>query len=142
MKKTVGILVLLFVVMITGQTKSNKSIGQNEIDASVSAANYWLQLNDHSKTMESYKLAGNFLRSKITQEKWRELMTSARQQVGETISRIITSTKYTDNIPGISNGDYVIIKYKTKCKNRNESIETITMSKENNEWKAIGYSMK
>jgi len=51
MKKTVGILLLFFVIMITGQTKSNKSIDQKEIDDSVSAASYWLQLNDHSKTI-------------------------------------------------------------------------------------------
>lgn len=53
-------------------------------------------------------------------------MTAARQPLGEVESRELLEAKYRSQLAGATDGQHVVIRFKTSFSNKAESVETIT----------------
>lgn len=109
----------------------------------LTAANSWIEIIDAGKYKESYKETASFFKSKVTEGQWENLVTSARKPFGKLISRKVKSKLYTTHLPGVPDGEYVVIMFDTQFENKKEAAEVITpMLDKDNKWHVSGYFVK
>jgi hypothetical protein len=113
------------------------------IKAAQTAAKTWLALVDAGKYGESYDQAASFFRKAISKDQWKQAVTAVRGPLGALVSRHLKSSTFTRNVPGAPAGQYVIIQFETKLKNKAGTIETITpMLDADKKWHVSGYFIK
>jgi hypothetical protein len=79
----------------------------------------------------------------VTREKWQASMKAARMPLGKLKSRKLLSADYRTSLPGVSDGQYVVIQYKISFEKKAEAVETITPMKEKDgSWRVSGYYIK
>ena len=64
------------------------------------------------------------------------------EPLGELVKREMKSNKYSEQLPGGPDGKYSTVEFNSSFKNKKESIETVILMLEDNEWKVIGYFIK
>ena len=108
-----------------------------------SAAENWLALVDQAKYGESWDAASSIFRSAVTKEKWDEMVKAVRPPLGDVVSRKFKSAQYTTSLPGVPDGDYVVIEYDTTFKNKKSAVETVTpMLDKDGQWHVAGYTVR
>jgi hypothetical protein len=111
--------------------------------AALKAAEAWLQLIDDGKYSESWLEAAQYVRKLVNRQNWQRTFQGARQPLGKLISRKLKSTRYTTSAPGAPDGQYVIIQYDTKFRNKASAVETITpMLDKDGKWRVSGYYVR
>ena len=103
----------------------------------------WLQLVDGQEYGRSWdETAGIFKRS-VPRERWIGLMASSRKNFGNVMIRSLDARKYATSLPGAPDGEYVVITYRTKFRNKKDSVETVTPMKDRDgKWRVSGYYVK
>ncbi|WP_290737651.1 DUF4019 domain-containing protein [Haliea sp.] len=130
MKKIISIAFVISVAAFAGEQKSTES------------AIEWLNLIDSGSYEKSWNQSAPLLQSQVTKEQWIQAMNQVRAPLGEAMSREVNSADEHTSLPNVPDGDYVVITLVTNFENKKASIETITVSKIGNEWKAVGYFIK
>jgi hypothetical protein len=111
--------------------------------AAQDAASSWLGLVDNGKYAESWKEAAELFRNAITSEKWQQSLHAARDPLGKLTSRKLVSATYTKTLPGVPDGDYVVIRYESSFEHKQSAIETVTpMLERDGKWRVSGYFIK
>ena len=112
-------------------------------ERALQAAHSWLAYCDAYDTKKSWEEASTIFKRAADMQKWEEIFLAVRKSLGEVLLREQISAKTQKALPGIPDGLYVVIRYKTKFANKNESIETVTVSMEDDAvWRACGYFLK
>ena len=107
------------------------------------AAESWLALVDQAKYAESWDTASTVFKGAVTKEKWDEMVKAVRPPLGDVVSRMLKSAQYTTSLPGVPDGDYVVIEYDTTFKNKKSAVETITpMLDTDGQWHVAGYTIR
>ena len=66
-----------------------------------------------------------------------------RKPLGKVISREVKSKSYHTSLPGIPDGEYVVIQFETSFENKKSAIETLTpMMDKDVKWRVSGYFIK
>ncbi|WP_433963736.1 DUF4019 domain-containing protein [Tunturiibacter gelidiferens] len=103
----------------------------------------WLAMMDAGKYAESWKAAAAVLRGAVTVEKFESSMKSVREPMGKLDSRKLQSATYTTLLPGVPEGDYVMILDMTSFEHKPAAQETLIMSREKDKvWRVSGYYIK
>ena len=70
-------------------------------------------------------------------------MQSVRKPLGKTLKRELKSSFYRTTLPGVPEGEYVVIQFEASFENKKSTIETITpaLDKEG-KWRVSGYYIK
>ena len=111
--------------------------------AARSAAEAWLGLVDAEKYAKSWDEAASFFKSKVSKTQWVELVGSTREPFGALKSRQFLGAKYTTELPGAPDGEYVVIQYKASYENKKNAIETITPMKDGDgRWRVSAYFVR
>ncbi|MBU4211767.1 MAG: DUF4019 domain-containing protein [Kiritimatiellae bacterium] len=109
----------------------------------VAGAEQWLGIVDEGKYGESWKEAAEYFRNAIKQDQWEQAMQAVRKPLGKLVSRKVKSTSYKTSLPGASDGQYVVIEFKTSFENKKSAIETVTpMMDKDGKWRVSGYYIK
>jgi hypothetical protein len=107
------------------------------------AARAWLADTDRNDAAQTWKNAGKQFRDAITVERWAESLKQVRSPLGTPSQRAVLATQFRKNIPGVPDGDYAIVVFRTKFANRAEAHETVTFDHElDGAWRVIGYSIR
>ena len=107
------------------------------------SAEQWLVLIDAGKFGESWDTAAGYLKNAVTKEQFVHSLDAARTPLGDLVSRKLKSAKYTKSLPGVPDGEYVVLQFETSFANKKEAIETITpMLDKDGKWKVSGYYIK
>lgn len=109
---------------------------------SITAAKQWLALIDTGSYQRSWQQADPFFQSQLSQANWQQALQGVRTPLGAVISRTQSSTTAYTSLPGIADGEYVVMIFTTVFENKQSSIETVTFSKSSGSWKAVGYYIK
>ena len=131
MKKLILILFLCFSSFVW----ANQSLG------SVTAKE-WLNIIDTGNYAESWQKADSFFKSQLSQKKWDNALKGVRSPLGAVISRSKISTKMYSSLPGVPDGEYLVIQFQTEFQNKKSSTETLTLSKSSGQWLPVGYFIK
>lgn len=136
-------LVCLLLVAIVGLSGCSSVSNPQAEAAAVAAANGWLLLVDDGQYAESWDEAAQFFKDAVTKEQWIQTIQAARKPLGKTISRELESKHYLTELPGVPDGEYVVIHFKTSFENKKSAIETITpMLDKDGQWRVSGYFIK
>lgn len=123
-------------VAVASQTNSQPE------SLAISHAKTWLQVIDAGNYSESWEKAAPFFQSQLSQANWDAALTKARSPLGAVVSRIKLSSKAYSSLPGVDDGEYLIIQFQTDFKNKKNVTETLTLSKTEDTWLPIGYFIR
>ena len=105
-------------------------------------AHAWLKLIDNGHYDQSWAQSSAMIQKMITKKDWHKKIEAVRQPIGKMISRTLMSAKFMTKLPGVADGEYVVIQFKSVFKNKKEAIETITPQKVKSGWVIAGYYIK
>jgi len=106
-------------------------------------AESWLALVDAGKYAESWDQAAQLFRTSVTKEQWASKIRAARDPLGKVLSRKLKSANYTKTLPGVPDGEYVVIQYETSFEHKQSAVETITpMLDKDGTWRVAGYFIR
>jgi hypothetical protein len=103
----------------------------------------WLGLVDSARYEESWKAAAAAFQASVTEEKWESAMKNVRDPLGKLQTRSIQSATYTTHLPGVPDGEYVVVIYETSFEHKQTALETVIASREKDKaWHVAGYYIK
>lgn len=101
------------------------------------AARHFLELIDQERWADSYNATGTSFRKLNTLQVWTSASEQARGPLGAVISRNLLSQ---ENLPAPPAG-YEVVKFRTKFANQPETIETVSLDRENGRWVIVGVTI-
>jgi len=111
--------------------------------AAQGAAVQWLSLSDTARYGEAWEQSAAYFRNSITKAAWEAAARAAREPLGAVKSRALKSATVKASLPGVPDGEYVVIEYETRFENKAAAVETITPMKEKDgAWKVSGYFIR
>ena len=114
---------------------------QKQRDAEQEAGK-WLALVDGGLYQQSWNRAASLFKQQVSAEQWLQGITAARDPFGIMISRQLITSTYTTKLPGVPDGEYVVLQFKTVFKNKQQAIETVTPMLDNGNWRVSGYYVR
>ncbi|WP_245961413.1 DUF4019 domain-containing protein [Thalassotalea euphylliae] len=102
----------------------------------------WLQMIDDGEYSKSWQEADSLFKSQLTSSKWQKALRNVRKPLGKVVMRKKHSAQTHTSLPGIPDGHYLVLTFKTQFEQKTKAIETLTLSKQSGEWRAIGYFIK
>ena len=101
------------------------------------AARDWLALVDAGNWAESWRMTGEQMRVLNTAQRWAEVSEQVRVPLGVVTSRVDLSYETVPAPPG----GYEMVKFRTSFANRPDTIETLTLTREGQACKVVGYTI-
>jgi DNA-binding CsgD family transcriptional regulator len=101
----------------------------------VRSARDWLALVDAERWEDSWRGTTDSFRNMNTVEAWRSASEQARVPLGAVVSRADLSR---ESVPGPPSG-YVVVKFRTSFANRASATETLSLAREGETWRVVGY---
>jgi len=136
---------LVLALIILGILFSMNSLKANEVaeKAAATAAGAWVSLVDGGDYAESWNQAAGFFKNAVTKEQWQQSLKAVRAPLGKMVARKLKSKQYTKTLPGVPDGEFVVIQYETTFENKKSAIETVTpMLDKDGKWRVSGYYIK
>ena len=111
-----------------------------DIEAATEAALSWLELVDAGDYGASWEATPGVVQNAVTQEQWSSSIGQARSQIDPVGERTRTDARYTTDIPGAPEGEYVLLRFSTEASGDRTVTETVVpMKQEDGSWKVSGY---
>jgi len=136
---------LVLALIILGLLFSMNSLKANEVaeKAAATAAGAWVSLVDGGDYAESWNQTAGFFKNAVTKEQWQQSLKAVRAPLGKMVARKLKSKQYTKTLPGVPDGECVVIQYETTFENKKSAIETVTpMLDKDGKWRVSGYYIK
>jgi DNA-binding CsgD family transcriptional regulator len=114
------------------QTSAPATPAQAEI---VRSARDWLAIVDAGRWAESWRATGDSFRSMNTVEAWTQASQQGRVPLGAMVSRADLSR---ESVPAPPHG-LEMVKFRTSFANRAGATETLTLIREGQAWRVVGY---
>ncbi len=138
----IRLVVCLLVVSLFLPVGFSLAAGDRE-EAAVNAAQQWVALVDAGKYAESWDQAAQLFRDSIRRADWAKSLEMVRAPLGNVITRKVRRTARVTSLPGVPEGDYLIIEFDTFFDNRAAAIETITPARDaDGNWRVAGYYIR
>jgi len=121
----------------------SKKFSSTATSDAVKSAEAWLRLVDESKYSQSWKTAASFFKTHVSSDVWEKQVASVRTTLGKLLSRKQRSSKQVTSLPGVPDGNYVVIEYDSSFEGKKSAIETVTpMQEKDGSWKVSGYFVR
>jgi hypothetical protein len=125
------------------QSPAQTKVAEAAIHEAEQASEAWLGMMDAGQYGDCWKAAAAVVRSAVTEEKWTATMKNVREPLGKVVTRKVQSATHTGMLPGVPDGDYVMILYETSFEHKQTAQETVVMSREkDNVWRVAGFYIK
>ena len=72
-------------------------------------------------------------------DRWSAALRQVRGPLGALESRAVDSTRFAGSLPGFPDGDYAIVVFRASYANKSTGRETITLEREGDVWRVVGY---
>ena len=128
-------LILILSLCVSSLVLANDSSGST-------AAKQWLKIIDAGNYAESWQKSDSLFKLQLSQSKWDSALQGVRSPLGTANSRSELSAKKYSALPGVPDGEYLVIQYQTEFQNKKSATETLTLSKSSGQWLPVGYFIK
>lgn len=119
------------------------AIADTPRDEVTQAALLWLQKVDGKQLQQAYDDSGTLMKNAVAFDKWSAAISSARASAGNVQSRDLTNIESHTQFPGVPEGDYMIVKFKTKFSLKPDAQETLSFQRESDgKYHLIGYFVR
>jgi len=140
MKDKRRLLVVIYIVIFISAVFAESD---EKEDAAIAAAEEWITLVDSGKYIDSWNASAALFRASITAKKWKRTLLAIHKPIGKIVSREIKSSTPTNELPGVPDGDYIVIRYKSRFQLKKSAVETVTvMLEEDGVWRVAGYYIR
>ncbi len=107
---------------------------------SLEAAEQWLELVDDGAYAESWDKSADLFQSNVKKEDWVLALERVHTPLGKIRSRVYQNSELKSSLPGVPDGEYVVIAFTTSFERKTNATETVTvMRTDDGNWKAAGY---
>ena len=138
MSLPLGLLMLIGFPQDASTPSPAPSLSQTAPDAEVvNAARQWLALVDQARWDDSYRATGTAFQKLNTPQVWATVSEKVRVPLGMVISRTFLSQ---ENLPAPPAG-YEVVKFRTRFANKDEAVETVTLDREDGDWRVVGVTI-
>ncbi|MGH6611382.1 MAG: DUF4019 domain-containing protein [Burkholderiaceae bacterium] len=110
--------------------------------AAQAAAEKWLALIDSGEYSKTWDQTAQFFRDRVTREQWTSSLPTTRAPFGAMKSRKVDAAAYKTSLPGVPDGQYVTVRFRTTFDKKEGAEELVTLSYEDGAWKPTGYYIK
>ncbi|SEB00986.1 TonB family protein [Alkalimonas amylolytica] len=117
----------------------NENATVNEVEA---IALNWLQLIDQGQYETSWQQAGSMVQQQLSASQWQNTLHNTRKSFGALQSRTVLSQQEHRSLPGVPDGRYLVLIMQSQFEHKAAAVETLTLSFEQGEWRAIGYFIR
>jgi len=131
--------ICLLLILLLPQAGLAAGHMQREADQ---AAGKWLALVDGGLYETSWARTATLFRQQVSIDNWVRAATAARRPLGNMQSRKLISATHMTSLPGAPDGDYVVLQYQTRFRNKRKAIETVTPMLDDGEWRVSGYYVR
>ena len=108
--------------------------------AAIAASSAWLSLVDEGKFSESWDQAAGYFKNAVNKDQWIASLKGGRVPLGKVMTRKLKSKMYSKTLPGVPDGEYVVIMFDTQFENKKSAVETVTpMLDKDGKWRVAGY---
>jgi hypothetical protein len=115
-------------------------VHEGDKQAARSGAETWLALVDQTQYGASWDAAAPMFQSAVTKEQWESAVKNARTPLGDLASRKFRAAEYKESLPGVPDGQYVIVFYDTAFAQKAAATESVTLARTpDGAWKVAGY---
>jgi hypothetical protein len=137
------LLVVLLMVLVLWSCIKPLQAEPGAQQAAVTAAQNWLVLGDRGDYQGSWKQASSYFRGAIPERKWQRALEGVRKPLGKAVSRKMTKAQETTRLPGVSDGRYTVMWFKTSFVRKNSAVEIVVFTLDKDQkWRAAGYFIK
>ena len=105
----------------------------------IATARAWLNLVDSGEYHESWQQADQVFQNTTPKARWQTALAQIRVPLGRVMSRTYFGTAKYDSLPGLPNGEYLVVKFQTEFMNKEAVVETLSLSKAADGWHPLGY---
>ncbi len=102
----------------------------------------WVTKIDGKNYPDAYAGLSTFAKKFATEEQYAASMKAFREPLGPVIWRQPKRLEKVKSMPGMPDGEYLAVQFDTKFKNKESAVETVSMMKEDGEWKPTGYHFR
>ena len=112
-----------------------------QVEAAQKAAQEWLALLDANNYEATWENAASMFKTQVTTDQWVQQIKQAHSQLDSLQSRSVVAARYTESLPNVPEGEYVVVQYRTVYGDMS-TIETMTLMKDGDAWRTAGYFVK
>ena len=103
----------------------------------------WMNGIDAGKYAQSWKDSSLYFQKSLTEAQWVEALERVRKPLGVVTSRVPRDMKKLQSLPGVPDGQYLVIKFDSSFHLMEKAVETVTFMQEaDGSWKAAGYFIR
>jgi hypothetical protein len=108
-----------------------------------SVALSWLALVDAGNAKASWDAAGQKFRDAIDLARWTEGLAALRAPLGAMQTRTLHNAEFEKAVPGMPDGDYALLRFRTIFAGKPDGEESITMERgPDGMWAVVGYVVR
>jgi hypothetical protein len=130
-------------ILLVAAVSFGSAHAQESNAAAQAAIESWLGLVDGQRYADSWQAAATFFKNAVTEQKWQEMVQTARSPLGPLKSRAVKSLTSAKTLPGAPDGDYVVVQFNTSFERKAAALETVTVVREEDgAWRVVGYFVR
>ncbi len=130
--------ILLVISLVSVENAQAESVAKAH-----EAAKSWLVLQDDGDYARSWERLSDHVHETMSKRKWEEGAVSERARLGKVISRRFKSAEFTHTVPGLPDGDYLVLQYESLFENKIKALETVVPFRETSDsWRVMAYFIK
>lgn len=134
-----AIVVLLLLLFSCAVSADDSAV----LKAVESSARAWLAMTDEELYADSWKTASPHFQQNKSERDWIETAGNLRKPLGAVVNRYIATAGYNKEPSGLPKGEYIIVQFYATFKNKALALETLTLTKENDDsWRVADYAIK
>jgi len=107
------------------------------------AALKWLAYTDKLEGEPSWQAAGEKFRTQMPLDVWSKTLEIVRGPLGAVSQRALVNSSFLKEMPGVPDGEYALLVFRTAFENKTEGHESVTLEREKDgTWRVVGYFLR
>lgn len=107
------------------------------------AGKAWLSKLDSGDYSGTWDAAASIFKTALSSQAWQQASQTVRTPLGAVRQRTELSSVPTKTLPGVPDGDYVVMQFTTQFEFKAQAIETVVMTLDKDgSWKVAGYFVR
>lgn len=108
----------------------------------VSVALAWLDVVDKGQLDQAWEEAAPMLKASAGKKQFAQAVGAVRRPMGRVLLRKLQASTRTKSLPGVPDGDYVVVTFETSFDNKKSAVETVTPMLVVGHWMVSGYQVR
>jgi hypothetical protein len=145
MNKCSGAIAFLVVFWLAqvGAHAADPAVEARALKEGQEVADAWLKQVDQGQYAEAWEESAKDFKRNVSKRKWLTAVGEMRKPLGKLVSRKQKSAKYTKELTGAPEGEYVILEFDGAFEKRPAAVETVTLFLGVDlRWRVAGYKVK